>query len=454
MQGPSSTRDQPFRGEAEADVANASAVPRASDASPLRLAVVAGKFPAFSETFISEMAARLVDRGHDVTIFASRHGSGPIHPEVERCNLVQRTRYRPRRSAVFKPPPTNGASRGVLGSVFRRPKLLSPLVFGAGTIALRQLFAATPWLGEAQRPPFHAAVCHFGPNAAEACRLRRAGVIHPSTAIIAIFHGIDAISISQRDIRELERHADAVYAVSHFLRNRVIERGMRDDRIGVQRMGTDLTRFPAAPYPARHAEDRFRLAFVGRLIEYKAVDVLLRAVATLPHDARDRVSLTVMGDGELRQSLQHLARELGVDGQVEFLGAVSQSIVRSQLCDAHALAVPSRTIPGQRFEGLGLVTTEAMSTGRPVIGAADGGIPEMVIHERTGLLVQPGDHADLAAAIERLVREPDFAQQLGAEARRFMLGEFDADSAIDTLVARSRDLHRARGARRSSVATV
>ena len=407
----------------------------------MRLAVVCGKFPAFSETFISEMAARLVGLGHGVRVMASRRGRGVVHPEVERWGLMDLARYRPRRSELVR----GGLSR-VGRSVLRSPGSVSPWVFGAGALSLRGAFAAAPWVEEERAGgAFDAAVCHFGPNAALACRLRRAGAIDRRTAIVAIFHGIDAISISAGDLREVEREADGVYAVSHFLRDRVIERGMPADRIGVQRMGTDLARFPASEVSGLGPEGELRLVFVGRLIRYKACDVLIEAIGMLPEEVRGRVRLTVMGDGDMRGVLEARASALGLGGVVSFLGAVPQTEVLERLRDAHALVIPSVTIPGERFEGLGLVAAEAMSAGRAVIGSDDGGIPEMVIDGETGLRVRPGDAVSLAAAIERLSREPTLAAELGTGARAFMEGgEFDASVAIGVLDLRLRELVAAR----------
>ncbi|MGP1346504.1 MAG: glycosyltransferase [Phycisphaerales bacterium] len=400
---------------------------------PLRIAVVCGKFPAFSETFISEMAARLLARGHDVRVMASRRGGGALHPEVQRWNLLDRTRYRPRRSEWWR-----GGLPKVLAAAARHPHA----AFASG-VGLRGLFSAVPWLDE---PAFDCAVCHFGPNAATVCRLRRAGVIDRATGVVAIFHGIDVIASTDADLKELEREADEICAVSHFLRDRLIERGMPGERIRIQRMGTDLARFPSSPTPIRSVDEPLHIVFVGRLIKYKACDDLINAIALLPPDLRDRVTLSVLGDGDERSALESLTASQGLEKVVRFFGAVPQSQVQETLQRSHALVIPSVTIPGQRFEGLGLVAAEAMAAGRCVIGSNDGGIPEMIRHDETGLLFEPGDATALARAIERLCREPDLAPRLGAAARAGMEGgEFDADVAIEALIDRCRRLMGERG---------
>jgi glycosyltransferase involved in cell wall biosynthesis len=154
-----------------------------------------------------------------------------------------------------------------------------------------------------------------------------------------------------------------------------------------------------------------------------------------------------MGEGGMRGELERRAGALGLAERVSFLGAVAQTEVFDRLRGAHALVLPSVTIPGERFEGLGLVAAEAMATGRAVIGSDDGGIPEMVVDGETGLLVRAGDAGSLARAIERMDAEPGLARRLGDGARAFIEGgEFDARVAIGVLEERLRALSDARRA--------
>jgi len=402
----------------------------------LRIAMVAGKFPAFSETFVSEMAARLVARGHDLTIFASRKGDDTRHPEIDAGNLIARTKYRPRRSGLLRRGGVSGYFSAGLGAL-EHPRVLSRELFGAQAWSLRPMLAAQPWRCAT---PFDAVLCHFGPNAALMCRLRRAGVINAATPIVAIFHGIDVISTSDDDLQLVQSDAEAIFADSRFLRDRLIERGVGPDCVLVQRMGTDLGRFPASPIPVREPSDELRLTFVGRLIKYKAPDVLLQALAQVNQGNGARVTLAVIGEGPLRPKLEAQARALGINDVVRFLGAVPQPTVYKELTQSHALVIPSISIPGRRFEGLGLVAAEAMAVGRPVIGSDAGGIPEMVLHEQTGLLVPPGDAEALAKAIARLAAEPDLGARMAAKAQCHVRDEFDAEKSTDLLIQRIREL--------------
>ena len=161
-----------------------------------------------------------------------------------------------------------------------------------------------------------------------------------------------------------------------------------------------------------------RLLCVGRLIPIKGHLVLLRALA----QARSRVpglELEVAGRGPLEPALRELARELGIEDAVRFLGFVSP--VQAALEQAAVVVVPSLG------EGFGMVALEAMERARPVIASAVGGLPEIVEDGKTGIVVEPGDADALAEAIVALAGRPrprggDGARRARARARRVHAG--------------------------------
>lgn len=159
--------------------------------------------------------------------------------------------------------------------------------------------------------------------------------------------------------------------------------------------------------------------FVGRLVPYKGVDVLLRAMRGL--DA----NTVIVGNGPLREPLEHMARDLGIDDRVRFLGEVSSAELREwyEACDAFVL--PSVT----RQEAFGMVQLEAMLHGRPVISTDLGtGVSWVNQHEHTGLVVRPGDVDELQRAVRRLIEDPGLRNALGAAARARVLSQFTAET--------------------------
>jgi L-malate glycosyltransferase len=161
------------------------------------------------------------------------------------------------------------------------------------------------------------------------------------------------------------------------------------------------------------AADTPLVAAVGSLIPRKGHDVLLRALALLrPGSAR----LAIAGDGPERPALERLAAELGVAGQVAFLGYCADPGPLYRAADIVALA--------SRGEALPLVLLEAGCLARPVVATAVGGVAEAVADGVTGLLVPPDDPPALAAALARLVGEPATRARMGAAGRERVLARF------------------------------
>jgi glycosyltransferase involved in cell wall biosynthesis len=196
------------------------------------------------------------------------------------------------------------------------------------------------------------------------------------------------------------RSADGHRALSAFTASLVRREGR--EPLGVFPTFSDLGAFagPTVPPPADP-----RLLFVGMLERYKNVELLAdawRLVAARLPEAR----LHLVGTGTQTGVAAELARE-----GVRWDRYLDPPAVAAALDAARALVLPSPA------EGLGRVAIEAFLRGRCVVGARAGGIPDIVEHDRTGLLVDPGDAAALADAVERVLVEPGLAERLGTAAR-------------------------------------
>jgi glycosyltransferase involved in cell wall biosynthesis len=200
---------------------------------------------------------------------------------------------------------------------------------------------------------------------------------------------------------------------------------------------------PASPERIRPRGGTFQILFVGRLIERKGVHVLLQALALLPPGREVRV--LICGDGPEREALEALAERLAVRDRCEFAGRVSDERLRQEYADADAFVLPAVVDARGDSEGLGVVLLEAMNSRVPVVASAVGGITDIVEDEVTGLLVREGDERELAAALERLVRDDAFAATLGEAGYRRLRSEFSWDAIVprwvtlyDRVLARSR----------------
>jgi glycosyltransferase involved in cell wall biosynthesis len=183
----------------------------------------------------------------------------------------------------------------------------------------------------------------------------------------------------------------------------------------------------AASEPAsRYTGGEPRLLCIGRLIPIKGHLVLFRALA----EARQRVpgaTLDIAGRGPLEPALKAYVRELGLEDAVRFLGFVSP--VQRAIEDAAIVVVPSLG------EGFGMVALEAMERSRPVIASSVGGLPEIVAHGETGLVVPPSDADALADAIAALAGDLGRSSAMGDAARARALAEFTPDRCAERVEA-------------------
>jgi glycosyltransferase involved in cell wall biosynthesis len=168
------------------------------------------------------------------------------------------------------------------------------------------------------------------------------------------------------------------------------------------------------------SRDGQRLLFVGRLNDQKGAEHLVHALATMKTPA---ASLDIVGDGPNREALKQLAQQLGVASRIRWHGQLSQSELPPLYQRAAAVVIPSID------EGLGLVAVEALLCETPVVAFDSGGLRDVIQHEKTGLLVKPGDRAALASALDNLLARDGRGSQLGRAGRLYALSAFAPESA-------------------------
>jgi glycosyltransferase involved in cell wall biosynthesis len=168
-----------------------------------------------------------------------------------------------------------------------------------------------------------------------------------------------------------------------------------------------------------------RILYAGNLVESKGVDLLLRAAADLE---RRRVAwqLKILGEGPARSSLETLAGQLGIAARVTWSSFVPQDRMAAEYGASTVTVLPSRG----GAEGLGLTLVEALLAGCAVVGTSAGGIPEVVQHERTGLVARDGDAAHLAAQLERLLTDPALRIRLTTAGKEHVLRHYSPDAAV------------------------
>ena len=194
--------------------------------------------------------------------------------------------------------------------------------------------------------------------------------------------------------------------------------------------------YPGIAGPALQSEplpfDPPSILCIGNLHHHKGFDLLLRAGASLRRD-RPGLRILIAGEGPSGPSLRRLAADAGIADCVEFVGPVERAAVPALINRATMVVVPSRR------ETFGLVALEAAVMARPVVAADTGGLPEIVDHGTTGLLVPADDAIALEGAISHLLDRPHDAVAMGLKARRRALSDFSLEqhvSAYDALYRR------------------
>jgi len=199
------------------------------------------------------------------------------------------------------------------------------------------------------------------------------------------------------------RHADGVRTLSPFTEAAVRRAGAEPTASFAAFMDLEPFLSPPAPLPARPVA-----LFVGVLERYKAVDVLAAAWRQAAPQVPE-ATLQVVGRGPLRPVVERLVAEL--PAQTRWTESLPTEGVARALDDATVLVLPSRS------EGLPRIAVEALCRGRGVVGSRTGGIPDLVVEDGNGLLVDPGDVAGLAHALVRVLSERTLAERLGTQGR-------------------------------------
>ena len=249
----------------------------------------------------------------------------------------------------------------------------------------------------------------------------------------------------KRVLRAIVRGSDAVTAISSYTADQ-LRAEVPGAQAAVVPFGAAVAVPEVAPEPPAGARKSFEVLFVGRLVERKGVRFLLEAIALLRRE--HEVRLHVVGDGPLRSDLERAAAALDLNGIAEFHGAISQAELESRFASCDAFVLPAVVDSKGDTEGLGVVLLEAMVHGKPVVASAAGGILDIVVNGRNGLLVPPEDPVRLAAALRDLARDPVRAQQLGGRGRKDAAAGFAWSVIVERLktlyqkVASSSGAHR------------
>jgi glycosyltransferase involved in cell wall biosynthesis len=382
-----------------------------SPGNRLRILTVTHNYPRFAGdpagAFVARIAGGAAAHGHEVEVVAP-HAPGTSTNERTGGVRIRRFRYGPVR-----------LERVAYTGSLHHGALVSPL---AALAFPGFLFA----FGRAVR----LAVRHFMPDLIHAhwwvpggWFARRWGVPYVITC-----HGSDVRLLERNElIRKAAsgvfRRAAQVTTVSKFLAGDIARllpgTGLT---VAVTPMPVDVAIFSADQ--TRKVEPP-QILYAGNLVPSKGVDLLLEAAAEL---SRRGVSyrLKLLGEGPMRQELEAKAKQLGLETTISWSAFVPQLAMPAEYGASTVTVLPSRG----SAEGLGLTLVEALLAGSAVVGTPAGGIPEVVLHEQTGLLARSGDPIDLASQIQRLLEDRSLRERLTAAGKERVLQLYAPEVAI------------------------
>jgi colanic acid/amylovoran biosynthesis glycosyltransferase len=253
---------------------------------------------------------------------------------------------------------------------------------------------------------------------------------------VVSFHGMDIQARPQQEgydeaMREMLRTVPLVLARSHSLMAALEEWGCPREKLRLNRTGIPLDDFPFTQRPLP-ADGSWRFVQACRLIEKKGLRTALRAFAKF-RAQHPKARFAIAGDGPMRDDLASLSRELGIADAVDLRGFLGQRDLAALYAQSHVFVHPSEMPPDRNQEGVPNSMLEAMATGLPVLATTHGGIPEAVMHERTGLLVPERDEAALHRAMCEITEHADMLYIYGQAAARAVREEFEQGQAITKL---------------------
>lgn len=262
------------------------------------------------------------------------------------------------------------------------------------------------------------------PNLAPVVRLMK--LVAPRMKSIVCTHGVEVWEPLPTMRRAALRKANLVLAPSQYTADHVKgDQGVAAERMRVQPWALDpqfeaLAANGANSGPPPNFPKGQVILTVGRWLmseRYKGMDTLITALPKLLTRWPD-LQLVAVGQGDDKDWLGDLAEENGVQRHVHFLTGLSYAQLAACYAACDVFALPSRG------EGFGLVYLEAMACGKPVIGGAHGGAPEVIEDGVTGYLVQHGDAVQLATSIETLLANPELAREMGRRGKQRVENEF------------------------------
>jgi glycosyltransferase involved in cell wall biosynthesis len=379
----------------------------------MKIAIVTTNFPRwegdFRVPFIIDAARAIQAKGHSIRIITPHQPGSKRHEIIEGMEVF-RAKYLPEKLEVLQKDAAGLPAAWKRGFIYK--------------LAMIPYIAALTW-----------AVARYA---------RGCDIIHAnfslagfSSAItqpfhhlpyVVTIHGSDIFKTVHKPLLKIPvktalKKSGFIIAVSQALAEGAASVGISQDKIQVIPTGIDIQKFPLGTPDKR----KNTVLYVGSLIARKSVITLLQAMDIL-RDQYPDLKLQIVGEGDLRPSLEEFSHQHTLQDRVAFLGPLSQSKVSQLMREAKLFILPSTE------EGQGAVLVEAMASGTPCIGSDAGGIPTVITPE-TGLIFPAGNSNALAQAVSQFLEDESFWQSTSQKGRQRAQDRYDWNALAEGIIA-------------------
>ncbi len=398
-----------------------------------QIVVVLKGYPRLSETFIAQEIHALQQRGFDLCIVSLRHPTDPdVHPVHRKIHcpvyyLPEYLHQEPVRvlSALIKI-----CRSGNLGKAIHI--WLNDLRRDFSRNRIRRFGQAIVMAAELNDKVKHI-YAHFLHTPASVARYASllSGVLWSCSA-----HAKDIWTTPDWEIQEKLSSCEWLVTCTQSNVDHLCALSDDTQKVHLVYHGLDFDNFPqnnnqVFQNDGRDADIPVRILSVGRTVAKKGYDILLDALSRLPDDTYWRFIL--VGDGETMPALKRQARELGLQDRIQWSGLLPQDEVLKHYQNADIFVLPSRITRDGDRDGLPNVLMEAQSQNLACVSTAISGIPELITHEVSGLLVEPGNVQQLSKALHELITNPDKREKLASQGYTNVRKNFSMIKGIETL---------------------
>lgn len=410
----------------------------------MRVCILASTFPTVSETFVIQHATSLIDNGVDVAVVAN-HGISNAWESTgnHRSALERRVHHYamplPKLRRFVKS--MGIAWRHLRNGHFHFLRVYNIVKFGrhAASLQLSFVYDAMYSLWGAV-DILH---CHFGPAGVLGGKLKELGV---ARKLVVTFHGYDVSVLASglhtrvtREYQTLFTIADLLLPISENWRRRLIAIGAPPVKTKTFHLGIDINEFHIRSAESKSHE--ICILTVARFTEKKGIEYALEALALLKSERPDiRFRYNLVGNGERWNVVKELIDSLHLRDEVVLWGALPHGKIRFLLGNCDIFMLPSITAINGDQEGIPVSLMEAMASGLPVLTTRHSGIPELVIDEVSGFLVDERDSRALTERLIFLATNRDSWPGLSANARATVEREFNVATQTQELLRMYSDL--------------